>query len=136
LWTECLVSPDEHTLAVIGCPWAGSYEVEFYDMPSLIKGIVKPIPCTKYVWDDTNSINPVEPKWNEDNSFQACMTNAYYVPLSKYEDDLTCEEREHISLNEDRKDLSKWRADPHYFIKLKRNGDEMDVLEFHDSEEI
>lgn len=122
------LSPDGNTLLVCGCFWAAPWEYKFFDFTDPTKGW--PLLETKEYIDADKK----DPEWNEDGTITCYQTREFYVPLQKFDDDLTLEELENIN-DEEYEDPKNMIDVEDMRITLKREGNEMVVVDKFISED-
>lgn len=121
-WTGAKLSPDGNTLIVEGCHWACPYEYRFFDFTDPSKG------WKKLKIDNYLNVDDKEPVFNEDGTIICYQTRKFFIPLNKFEDDITLEEYETVS-NEEVDDDDNWVDVECVRYTLKRDGDIIKVLD-------
>lgn len=132
-WIKCSLSPDEKTLMVSGCCWAAPYEQRFFDFTDPSKGWKQlEIKCDEEIKaKDYNYIEAdfyKEPEWIDRNVVKCYTTEKFYLPLEKYEDDISFEELDKIP-DEEYDDIKNWRIDEQIRKTLRRSEDKMIITE-------
>lgn len=114
-WAACYISPDGNTLMVDGCYWACPYEFKFFDFTDPSK------PWTELETDDfVDAIGGKNPVWLSNDTVKCFQCSEIYTQFDKTYDELTEEEIEQLSDNDD--DWS-WRVDA--TLTLQRQGNRM-----------
>jgi len=122
-WADCVLSMDEKTLVVDGCHWAAPYEYRFFDFTDPSEG-----------WPELD-IEPAQriestgecgPEWMEDGTVVCYKSDEYYLPLGKFDADISWEEAEEIGDPYD--DPDNWVYVPQIKVTLRRQFNKMIVV--------
>jgi hypothetical protein len=131
-WARAALSPDGNTLLVDGCHWACPYEYRFFDFTDPSKGWKRLDlePKDEYLYADDGK----EPVFNEDGTFMCYQTRKFFLPLGKFEDDITEEEFDEICADPERSaeyddEDEKWTDVVCIRYTLERQGDIIKVVD-------
>lgn len=122
-WSRVYLSPDGNTLLVDGCHWAGPYEYRFYDFTDPSKGWPELETEESFIISDKKG-----PSFNDDGTISCYKTSEVYLPLNKFEDDITEEELDEIPDGEF-DDPENWESIDDICITLKRKEDKIVVVD-------
>jgi len=123
-WARHWLSPDGNTLVVNGCVWAGPYEFRFFDFTDPAEGwphVAIPKDLIEGYGGDT-----IDPVFESDGSIAIGISARYFVPLQKYEHELTEAEEDALTDEEwDNEDL--WKDVSYRRIRLRREALQMRI---------
>lgn len=121
-WAQGYLSPDGNTLAVLGCYWACPYEIKFFDFSHPASGWSE-LPIEP---DSENVDSDLDPVWKDERTFEARCGARKFIPLQKYESDLTQEEME--SIGSAYQEAANWETVVDVRMTLQRQGDKMVIV--------
>jgi hypothetical protein len=140
-WVGSELSPDENILLIEGCHWACPYEFRFFDFTNPSKGWPElKIYNQQGEKDWLDADEGKKPVFMDDGRVICYQTSQFFLPLGKYENDITLEELEAMTPemsaaydDEDNRDI--WKIVEDVKITLRRDGDRMIITDKWISEE-
>jgi len=121
-WADHYLSPDGNTLAVCGCYWAAPYKYKFFDFADPSNGW-KELEVDETVYDDDK-----KPIWNKDGTITCYTTEQFYLPLNKFDHEITLEELDVIS-DEDYDNEENFIEVEQIRTTYRRVGDKLEVID-------
>jgi hypothetical protein len=121
-WINTHLSPDENTLVVEGCHWACPYEYRFFDFTDPSKGW-SALSTEECIYADDK-----RPTFEENGDIVCYQTDKIYLPLGKFENEMSIKELEVIS-DDDFDDDDNWEEVENVRITLRRSGDTMKIVD-------